>query len=208
MQLVGYLDSPFVRRVAITMRYLGVGYDHRELSIFRDFDEFYALNPLVKVPTLVLDDGQILTDSTLIIDYLEKRVAGRSLMAPESASYQLALQDTGYALVGMEKVAQLIYETQQRPRERQHPDWIVRIEQQLKGAVGLMEASVSAGAGIHWDRLSGDGVTQGDISIAVAWRFTQHIDRANVVPEDYPALAELSAGAESLPEFAACPLSG
>ena len=53
MQLIGYLDSPFVRRVAISMQFLGIDYQHRELSIFRDFDEFSTINPLVKVPTLV-----------------------------------------------------------------------------------------------------------------------------------------------------------
>ena len=73
IQLIGYLDSPFVRRVAISLKFLGVEYEHRELSIFRDFEEFRAINPLVKVPTLVLDDNQVLVDSTLIIDYLENR---------------------------------------------------------------------------------------------------------------------------------------
>ena len=63
MQLIGYLDSPFVRRVAITMQCLGVDYPHRELSIFRDFEEFSTINPMVKVPTTVLDDGQILSYS-------------------------------------------------------------------------------------------------------------------------------------------------
>ena len=65
MELIGYLDSPFVRRVAITMRFLGIEYSHRELSIFRDFDQFREINPTVKVPTLVLDNGQILIDSSV-----------------------------------------------------------------------------------------------------------------------------------------------
>ena len=63
LQLIGYMDSPFVRRVAITMQFLGIAYNHRELSIFRDYDEFRAINPMVKVPTLVLEDGQVLIDS-------------------------------------------------------------------------------------------------------------------------------------------------
>ena len=45
MQLIGYLDSPFVRRVAITMQFLGIDYTPRELSIFRDFDEFRLISP-------------------------------------------------------------------------------------------------------------------------------------------------------------------
>ena len=51
MELIGMLDSPFVRRVAVTARFLGLQYDHKPLSIFTDYDEFRGINPLVKVPS-------------------------------------------------------------------------------------------------------------------------------------------------------------
>jgi glutathione S-transferase len=207
MQLIGYLDSPFVRRVAITMQCLGVDYTHRELSIFRDFEEFSAINPMVKVPTMVLDDGQILSDSNLIIDYLQTQVAGRSLMPEDSDQYLAALQHTAVALVAMEKVAALIYETAHRPEDLQYPPWISRVEQQLKGATDLMESAVSSamGSGTQW--LCGEKLSSADISVAVAWRFMMHIDRVRLEPENYPALVAFSAQAEALPEFLACPLS-
>ena len=72
MQLIGMLDSPFVRRVAVSMRMLGIEYEHNPLSIFRTYDEFRSVNPLVKVPTLVCDDGEMLIDSSLIISHLEE----------------------------------------------------------------------------------------------------------------------------------------
>lgn len=208
MQLIGYLDSPFVRRVAITLEVLGIDYEHRELSIFRDFDEFHAINPLVKVPTLVLDDGQVLVDSSLIIDYLESQVAHRSLMPADPAHYRQALQQIGIALVAMEKIANLIYETGHRPPELHHQPWIDRLQTQLKGAFDLMEPAVSSSvaAGNAW--LLGDELCQADITCAVAWRFSQHIDQADISPDDYPALLAFSARAENLPEFRACPLSG
>ena len=206
MQLIGYLDSPFVRRVAISMRFLGIEYTHRELSIFRNFDEFRTINPMVKVPTLVLDDGQVLCDSGLIIDYLESRLARRSLMPASNQDYLAALRHIAAALIAMEKVAQLIYETSQRPAELQYAPWIRRLEQQLEGATGLMEAAVAgcSQAAERW--LFGDRMTQADISIAVAWRFMQHNDRVKAGTGDYPALAAFSARAEALPEFLACPL--
>ena len=207
MQLIGYMDSPFVRRVAITMQFLGIEYTHRELSIFRDFEEFRSINPMVKVPTLVLDDGQVLGDSTLIIDYLESQIAGQSLMPANKDAYLAALQYICAALVAMEKVAQLVYETSQRPEDMQHGPWIDRLEQQLEGAAMQMESSVAAttNAGNHW--LLGDDLTQADISIAVAWRFMMLIERVKLEPKDYPALVALSLRAEALPEFLACPLS-
>jgi glutathione S-transferase len=60
VELIGMLDSPFVRRVAVTARFLEIPYEHNPLSIFKGYDEFRGVNPLVKVPTLVC-----------IIDYLE-----------------------------------------------------------------------------------------------------------------------------------------
>jgi glutathione S-transferase len=207
MQLIGYLESPFVRRVAITMQFLGIEYTHRELSIFREYETFRTINPMVKVPTLLLDNGQVLSDSTLIIDYLESQLARRRLMPAHGEDYPVALHLTSAALVAMEKVAQLIYETSQRPAELQYEPWIERLEQQLEGATRLMESAVAACAQSADKWLFGNELTQADISIAVAWRFMQHIDRVALGPKDYPALAAFSARAEALPEFLACPLS-
>jgi len=207
MQLIGYLDSPFVRRVAITMQFLGLEYKHRELSIFRDYDEFRAINPMVKVPTLVLDNGQVLSDSTLIIDFLQSQLARRSLMPTGQTEYVLALQCIASALIAMEKVAQLVYETSQRPENLQHEPWINRLEQQLEGAAGLMESHLMAIRKPENNWLFGEEMTQADISIAVAWRFMQHIERVKLQPGDYPTLVHFSSRAELLPEFIACPVS-
>ena len=202
MELFGYMDSPFVRRVAVTARFLEIPYEHRELSIFRDFDTFQSINPLVKVPTLICDDGQVLVDSTLIIDYLES-IAGKSLLPSVESDRIGALSVIGTSMVVMEKVAQLIYETKHRPEERQHQPWILRLEQQLAGALGLLAARV--GDGSNW--LFGESINQADITAAIAWRFVQHAmpDRASA--DDYPGLVAFSLHAESLPQFMACPLS-
>ena len=202
MQLVGMLDSPFVRRVAISARLLGINYEHRPLSIFHGYDEFRRVNPLVKVPTLICDDGEVLVDSTLIIDYLET-LSDRTLMPQDAAQRQRALQNIGIAMVAMEKVVQLIYETKQRPQEKQHGPWIERLRQQLSGALDMLEDAV--GDGEHW--MFGDNLNQADLTVAVAWRFVQHVFPKFFISESYPSLSEFSARAERLPEFVACPLS-
>ena len=71
MQLIGMLDSPYVRRVAVSMKLMGIDFEHQSVSVFRQFDRFREINPVVKAPTLVCDDGTVLMDSTLILDYLE-----------------------------------------------------------------------------------------------------------------------------------------
>ena len=54
MILIGMFDSPFVRRVAISLRLLGHDFEHRDWSIGRDFERIREYNPLGRVPTLVL----------------------------------------------------------------------------------------------------------------------------------------------------------
>jgi glutathione S-transferase len=202
VQLVGMLDSPFVRRVAITMRVLGLEYEHNPLSIFRSYDEFRAINPLVKVPTLICDDGEVLVDSTLIIDYVET-LAGRSLMPHDGMARRRAQQLIGVSLVAMEKVAQRIYEIKLRPAELQYEPWLSRVNEQLQSAIDAMEAAV-AGRSHQW--LTAEQMTQADITTAVAWRFVTFAAPAIGAATPRPALTEFSARAEQLPEFIAAPL--
>jgi glutathione S-transferase len=203
MQIIGMLDSPFVRRVAITMRVLDVGYEHNPLSIFRGYGEFRQLNPLVKVPTLICDDGEMLVDSTLIIDYIES-LAGQSLMPAELLLRRTALQRIGIALVAMEKVAQRIYELKARPEEYRYEPWLERVNEQLLAAIDAMEKSVT---GLDDDWMFGKQLTQADITTAVAWRFINHAAPAIAEVARRPALTEFCSRAEKLAEFLACPLA-
>ena len=203
MQLVGMLDSPYVRRVAITAQFLGIPYDHNPLSIFNSYEDFRKLNPLVKVPTLICDDGEMLVDSTLIIDYLQTLYGDdNALMPREPADKRRALQLIGVALVAKDKMVQIIYEMQQRPAELVHQPWIDRVTQQMRSAFDQLEAAV--GDGESW--LFGDAMTIADITIAVAWRFSQLRSGERILEADYPGLVRYSAGAEALPQFLACPV--
>ncbi|MDJ0609366.1 MAG: glutathione S-transferase family protein [Kiloniellales bacterium] len=53
--LVGQFDSPFVRRVAVALNHYGLPYERNVLSVFRDFEAMLAVNPLGKVPSLILE---------------------------------------------------------------------------------------------------------------------------------------------------------
>ena len=202
MELIGYMDSPYVRRVAITAQFLGIPYSHRELSVFRDYDELKKINPQVKVPTVVCDDGQFVMDSTLIIDYLVSRSGSEALMPSDELNYIHALNLIGTALVAMEKAVQLVYELKHRPEELRYQGWIDRVTEQMNSALETLETAV--GTGTEW--LFGNEPMQADINAAIAWRFSQLHFPDLAVTENYPGLVKFSARAEALPEFKACPI--
>ncbi|GLT23162.1 glutathione S-transferase [Zoogloea oryzae] len=199
MKLVGMLDSPFVRRTFISARMLGVPFEHQSLSVFRNFVEFHAINPLVKAPTLVLDDGGVMVDSSLIIDWFERTATpGKSLLPADAARLQRCLQLTSWGLAAAEKSVQRYYETKVRPEEARSPDWIDRVTGQIRDTYALIDRHVGQD-----DWLCGDRPTQADITVAVAWRFTHHTAPGLVDDSDYPHLAGLAAQAEGLPAFRA-----
>ena len=202
MRLIGMLDSPYVRRTAISMRFMGLPFAHESVSVFRHYDQFARINPVVKAPTLVLDDGTVLMDSGLILEYLERLAAPERRLTPaRPGAHANAQRLIGLALAACEKTMQIVYETELRPAEKMHRPWLDRIEGQLRTAYGLLETGI--GSGEAW--LAGDRPLQADITVAVGWRFTQLMLADRIAPADYPALARFSARAEDLPEFVATP---
>jgi glutathione S-transferase len=199
MQLIGMLDSPYVRRVAISLQLLALEFEHRSLSVFRTFDQFRAINPVVKAPTLVCDDGTVLMDSTLILDYAEALAAPRALMPRGLAERRAALRAIGLALAACDKSVQLVYERNLRPPEKQHEPWAARVIGQIHAAYGELETEL---ARQPWDPNRPIGAA--DITTAVSWHFTERM-LPGIVREAYPGLRSLSAWAEQLPEFLAAP---
>src|SRR3954468_19291982 len=82
MLLIGQFDSPFVRRVAIALELYGIDYEHRPWSVWRGAEQLGAYNPLRRVPTLVLDDGHSLLDSSAILDALDEQVGAERALLP------------------------------------------------------------------------------------------------------------------------------
>jgi glutathione S-transferase len=202
MRLIGMLDSPYVRRVAISLRFMGLRFTHEAVSVFRHYPEFSAINPVVKAPTLITDDGVVLMDSTLILDYAERLASADQRLNPaELPKFARAQRVIGLALAACEKSVQMVYERTLRPKEKQHQPWLDRVQRQLLAAYRLLEGEV--GSRETW--LVGDRPLQADIAAATSWTFTQSVLADTVAPADHRALAALSARAEALPEFLAFP---
>jgi glutathione S-transferase len=202
MNLIGMLDSPYVRRVAISLQLLGVRFEHRSVSVFSTFEAFRQINPVVKAPSLVCDDGEVLMDSTLIIDYAEALAGGRRSLMPQAlAERQHALRHIGLALAACEKSVAIIYEGNLRPSDKLHQPWVSRVTGQLLAAYQLLETELAAGP----RAVTSAAINQAGVTIAVAWHFTQQTIPDVVPASKYPALRAFSAAAEGLPEFLAAP---
>ena len=198
MRLIGMLDSPYVRRTAIALRLLEIPFEHDPLSVFSTFEQFSRINPVVKAPSLVCDDGTVLMDSGLIIDYAET-LAGRTLWPVELAPRTRALRVTGLALAACEKVMQIVYEHHQRPSV--HAPWLERVTRQMLAALTALDAELAQ----HPLAADEKALTHAGLSAAIAWRFMQIKLETPVADARCPALAAFSAQVEALPAFAQTP---
>jgi glutathione S-transferase len=202
VQLIGMLDSPYVRRVAVSLQLLGIAFEHRSISVFRGFDLFRQINPVVKAPSLICGDGTVLMDSTLILEYAQGLAEARKSLLPEGAAERLrALRVTGLALAACEKSVQIVYERELRPAEKLHMPWVDRVTGQLLAAYSELESEARRD-GLA---VTSETIDQGGVTTAIAWHFTQMLLPGLVDAHQHPALREFSEKAEQLPEFLAAP---
>jgi glutathione S-transferase len=201
MQLVGMLDSPYVRRVAIAFIRIGVPFEHRPISLFRHIEAFSAISPLLRAPTLVMDDGTVLTDSSVILEYVAATAPGGGALWPAAPAARLAAaRTTSLALNVCEKAVQIHYERALRPPERRHEPWIDRVRGQLLASLEALEAQTPADPA---KAAAEPGLAE--ISLVCAFGFTQLFLADIVTAARTPRLAAFCALAEERPEFRAVP---
>jgi glutathione S-transferase len=195
MQLIGMLDSPYVRRVAVALLTTEVPFEHKPISLFRHIDAFSALSPMLKAPTLIAEDGGALVESGVILDYLGSRRPAIAAMRPQSLAGFRAL---GAALTAMEKAVQIHYERALRGPGEQSESWRARVLGQLRAALGGLEAAAPEG---WFDTKLGHA----DIATACAFGFVQQMIGDVFATSEYTGLAAFAARAEALPAFRAAP---
>jgi len=197
MILIGQYDSPFVRRVGIALVLYGLPFEHRPWSTFADAEKIRPYNPLTRVPTLVLDDGDVLLDSPSILDYLDGRVSPERTLFPTSEPARHRAQTVAALATGLaDKAVSLFYE--QRMHKEVSEAWVARCRAQIAGALAALEADRAARPGPYW---FGDRIGHADIAVAAALRFVAEAHPALVSVADYPALAAFAARCEALPAF-------
>ena len=194
MILVGQYDSPYTRRVAVSLHMLGFAFEHDTRSVFGDFDSMRRTNPLGRIPSLVLEDGEVLIDSVAILDWLDQTVGpGRALLPAAGKPRRRALQLVALASGAVDKAGAAAYERIIRPKAYRWPDWIARCRTQAEGALAALE-------GHDWPVSA--RLDQPAITTACMLRYVQMTD-PDLLGDRYPRLAHLSQRCEAMPEFRA-----
>jgi glutathione S-transferase len=197
MKLIGMFDSPFVRRVAVSIKLLGMPFEHLDWSIGRDFERIREYNPLGRVPTLVTDDGEALIESAAILDYLNDTHTGRELLAPSGPERRNALRVMALASGAAEKGVLQIYETVFRTAEKRHEPWVARCRTQMYAALAELERIAAATPTAGWR--AGDGPNQALITVVCVFDFLS--DAFTLDGAHYPALRALSQECAGIPAF-------
>ncbi len=202
MQLIGMFDSPYVRRVAISMQRLHLPFEHRNWSVGVDFDRIRQFSPLGRVPVLVLDDGTALVESAAILDAIDD-LAGpsRALLPATGTLRREALRLMALAVASAEKAREVVHERMVRPSEKYHEQWVARCRDQMHGALGVLEDACARRGPSGW--LVDDRLTQADVTVACMCTFLAESMAIFAEPGRYPRLQAHDAQCEALPEFRA-----
>jgi glutathione S-transferase len=197
MILIGQYDSPFVRRVAIALRLYELPFEHRPWSTFGDAEKIVPFNPLRRVPTLVLDGGEALIESTAILDYLDEVIGPDKAMITESGPERRhALKICALATGLGDKAVSLLYERVLRKDELKL--WVERCQAQIGGVLDALEKERAAVASPYW---FGTSIGHADIAVACVLRFTGEAHPGLLGAARYPALSAHAAACEALPPF-------
>jgi glutathione S-transferase len=201
MLLIGMFDSPFVRRVAVTMKLLQLPFEHANWSVGRDFDRIREYNPLGRVPTLVLANGETLFESAAILDYLDELVGPERALLPASGpDRRQALKLMAMATGAAEKGVLQVYEGVFRPEAKRHEPWLDRLRLQMSASLVALDGYLRERGVAQW--LLGERMTQADITAVCAFTFLNDTLRVASDAVSFQSLATLAARCEAMPAFA------
>jgi glutathione S-transferase len=197
MILIGQFDSPYTRRIGIMLTLYGIAFEHRPWSVFGDADQLSEVNPLIRVPTLVLANGDVLVETNLIMDYLDRLMSPNRTFMPQAQPERHRAQQVIALASGIsDKAVTLFYE--QRLHDVPSEIYVARLTKQITGALGALEKKRDAAATLYWH---GEDFDQADIAVACMLRhlreaFPHMFDQAR-----YPALYAHADTLEKLPVF-------
>jgi len=204
MKLIGQFDSPFVRRVGIALRHYNMEFEHLPFSVFRDAELIAPYNPLRRVPTLILDDGTVLTETFVCLEYLDDRcaeehyTASESLLLPRSGRKRIeGLRLCALANGTADKAVSLAYERE--VRESVSLRWSERCGKQIRETLQRLDAELSTRTTTF---LLSENISHADIAVTCAFTFIADAHPTFFLESELPTIRSLAKRCESRAEFA------
>lgn len=196
MVLVGQYDSPFVRRVAVTLHHYDMPFTRNTMSVFGDAKDMRKINPLIRIPSLILDSGETLIDSVAIIDMLDE-MAGptRALVPTHGPVRRTILQATALAQGTAEKAGQIVYERFFHTGASLSKEWEGRCQSQLAAGMDLLESR----CGSPW--YFGSDMSHADVMTGCLIGYLNLRLPESFPADQYPALHGLALHCERQEEF-------
>jgi glutathione S-transferase len=144
LKLLGHYMSPYTRRIAVSLNSLSIPFELVELSVMREPERVRPHNPVLRIPTVVLDDGEALIESSAILDDIDQMVGpARALVPPSGPARRRVTQLTALAIASMEKSQWVSYERRFHAPEKVHQPWIDHNDGQCLGELRRLEAVAS-----------------------------------------------------------------
>jgi glutathione S-transferase len=180
----------------VTLHHYGMPFTRNTLSVFADAKDMQRINPLIRIPSLVLDSGEILIDSVAIIDTLDEMAGpARALVPPHGLERRHILQATAMAHGTADKAGQIVYERFFHSGASLSKEWEQRCQSQLAAGLDRLESRCAT----PW--CFGDKMCHADVMIGCLIGYL-NLRLAESFPADkYPRLRALSLRCESRDEF-------
>lgn len=196
MILVGQYDSFPTRRVAVALHHYGLAFDRDARSVFSDAGAIGRINPLIRIPALILDGGEILIDSAAILDHLDEAAGPDKALVPRAGPLRRAILQAAALCMGVgEKAGNVVYERHFHPATCVSRDWESRCLAQLAAGLAEMERRLEG----PW--LCGEAFSHADIAAACTVGYL-HLRLREAFPSGaYPRLEALAGRCEALAAF-------
>ncbi len=177
MKLYGRYLSPFVRRVAVSLNIMQTPFEQVVVAPFDEWEKAQSINPVVRIPALEIDNGEVIIDSTAILDHLDEVAGANSLLPQSGQPRREAMKLVATAVGAMEKTVSAVYEGRFHAPEKIEASWVERCENQALSALKALDVVASKTNGEGW--LYGDKISQADISAVVALTFREYSSPTN-----------------------------
>jgi glutathione S-transferase len=195
--LIGMLDSPFVRRVAIALELYSIPYQNLPLRTVGDAAMFATYSPLRRAPTLKLPSGELLCDSHLILAHLDEMVPEAERLWPaEAGARLLARQVVGVAAGVGDKAVHGVYERVFHSPAARSSLWLARIRDQLRDATAWLDLRAP-----EQEFLFGSRPSHADIVVGTTLRFAREAHPEDLDLSSMPRLQRWVERLERLPVF-------